>query len=317
MKRKTAIAYHPVLLSHFTGPSHPESTNRLEHLIETLKGSKINRELDWIKIKPAHRDIIEKNHSANFVDQVDAFAKLRYPKFIDNDTIACASTGRAAYTAVGAIVDAIDFSMHDTFANAFCAVRPPGHHAEYDHAMGFCFFNTVAIGAHYALEKYSLDRIAIIDWDVHHGNGTQNSFYQNSKVFYISLHERSLFPGTGLESENGENEGTGFNLNIPLSPGTTVSRYWQVFKEQIIPRLRAYAPELIFVSAGFDAHIKDPLSSLRLSTSFFGELTDSVMAIADEFCDGRIVSCLEGGYDIEALSESALCHISKLRQIDV
>ena len=149
---------------------------------------------------------VEKNHSCSYLDQVDSFATLSTAQFIDNDTIACALTGRAAYTAVGAIVDAIDFSMHDTFSNAFCAVRPPGHHAEYDHAMGFCIFNTVAIGAYYALEKYSLNRIAIIDWDVHHGNGTQNSFYQSSKVFYISLHERSIFPGTGSESENGEKE---------------------------------------------------------------------------------------------------------------
>ncbi|MEE3234511.1 MAG: histone deacetylase [Candidatus Latescibacterota bacterium] len=313
MQRKTAVAYHPNFLLHVAGPSHPESPDRLISVINHLKDSFKRHELVWLNIKPASRSVIEKNHDSKYIETVDSFSLLNSLKQIDNDTIAGPLTGHAAYLSVGGIIEAIDFVMNQTNANAFCAVRPPGHHAESSHAMGFCFFNTVAIGAHYAIEKYSLDRIAIIDWDVHHGNGTQNSFYESSQVFYLSLHEHPLFPGTGLGSEIGENRGIGSTLNLPLASGTGDSQYRQIFNQEAIPKLREFEPELILISAGFDAHIMDPLSSLKISTPYFGEITNKLIKIADEFCKGRIVSCLEGGYNVEALTNSVACHVSALR----
>jgi len=313
MQRRTAVAYHPDILLHISGMSHPESPDRLASVAKRLKESFKRHELDWLDIKPAPRTLVEKNHSDVYIKSIDTFSEIYSFKQIDQDTLACASSGYAAYLAVGSIIGAIDFVMNHTSANAFCAVRPPGHHAEFDHAMGFCFFNTVAIGAHYAIEKYTLNRVAIIDWDVHHGNGTQNSFYKNEKVFYLSLHEHPLFPGTGSKTETGDEGGIGSTLNIRLSAGTTDNQYRQIFNEEAIPALRKFEPELIIISAGFDAHVMDPLGSLRLSSSFFGEITTKILEIADEFCQGRIVSCLEGGYNIEALSESVVHHVSALR----
>ncbi len=314
MPRRTAVAYHPDLLLHFAALSHPESPDRLTSVIKKLTESFNDSELDWLDINPAERALIEKNHAPIYINKVDSFSRIKSFKRIDQDTLACASSGYAAYLAVGSIIGAIDFVMNQRSANAFCAVRPPGHHAEFDHAMGFCFFNTVAIGAHYAIEKYTLNRVAIIDWDVHHGNGTQNSFYNNEKVFYLSLHEHPLFPGTGSKTETGVEGGIGSTLNIPLPSGTTDNQYRQIFNEEAIPALRKFGPELILISAGFDAHVMDSLGSLRLSSSFFGEITTKILEIADEFCQGRIVSCLEGGYNIEALSESVVHHVSALRQ---
>jgi acetoin utilization deacetylase AcuC-like enzyme len=313
MQRRTAVAYHPDILLHISGMSHPESPDRLASVGKRIKESFKSHELDWLDIKPASRTLVEKNHADVYIKSVDAFSKIYSFKQIDQDTLACASSGHAAYLAVGSIIGAIDFVMNQRLANAFCAVRPPGHHAEFDHAMGFCFFNTVAIGAHYAIEKYTLNRVAIIDWDVHHGNGTQNSFYNNEKVFYLSLHEHPLFPGTGSKTETGGKGGLGSTLNIPLPAGTTDNQYRQIFNEEAIPALRKFEPELIIISAGFDAHVMDPLGSLRLSSSFFGEITTKILEIADDLCQGRIVSCLEGGYNIEALSESVVHHVSALR----
>jgi len=313
MRRTTAVAYHPDLLLHIAGTSHPESPDRLTSVSKKLIESFKSNELEWLDIKPAPRTLVEKNHASIYIKSVDSFSKIESLKQIDQDTLACASSGKAAYLAVGSIIGAIDFVMNTRAANAFCAIRPPGHHAEFDHAMGFCFFNTVAIGAHYAIEKYTLNRVAIIDWDVHHGNGTQNSFYNNEKVFYLSLHEHLLFPGSGSKNETGEQGGIGFNLNIPLPSETTDNQYRQIFNEEAIPALRRFEPELILISAGFDAHVDDPLSSLRLSSCFFGEITTKLLEIADEFCQGRLVSCLEGGYNTEALSESVFHHVSALR----
>ena len=313
MKRNTCIAYHPDLLLHTTEIPHPESPDRLKTIQAKLKQSFKNSELTWLDVEPALECWIEANHCPTYIRKIESFSKLKSPLRIDNDTIACSSTGHVSNLAAGAVIQAVDFVMSKRHSNAFCAIRPPGHHAEYDHAMGFCFLNNVAIGAHYAMNQYQLSRIAIIDFDVHHGNGTQNSFYKNDKVFYLSLHEHPLFPGSGKKSQIGEKQGINTTLNIPLPPGTSEKKYRKIFTEVALPAIYNYEPELILLSTGFDAHKLDPLSSLQISTSYFGELTKQIVDISDEFCDGRIVSCMEGGYHIDALSESVVSHILALR----
>ena len=228
--------------------------------------------------------------------------------FLDGDTIVSPGSRQASSDAVASIITAIDSVQSKEFKNVFCPVRPPGHHAEKDKAMGFCIYNNVAVGAHYLIEKYKLNKIAIIDFDVHHGNGTQNIFYDNEKVLYLSTHQYPFYPGTGASHEKGKYNNI---FNIPLPSGTNSNEYFDAYNH-LLKKIGEFKPEFVLFSAGFDAHINDPLANFNLKSKDFYEITRRTLETVNKFCNGKVVSILEGGYDLEALAESANEHINAL-----
>jgi acetoin utilization deacetylase AcuC-like enzyme len=309
MMEKLGIVFDPVFLLHNPGPTHPEAPARLRAVEEGIKA--LDQPLVAIPARPASREEICLVHTPEYVDsilnrQIDGIVLL------DGDTGISTHTPEAAKKAVGGVIEAVDSVMKGQLKKVFCAVRPPGHHAEPDHAMGFCIFNNIAIGAAHALSKWNLTRIAIVDWDLHHGNGTQDIFYTTDEVLYISLHQFPFYPGTGRETEQGEGQGLGYNINIPLVPGSSDEDFRTAFQEIVIPALSNYKPELLLISAGFDAHRDDPLGDLYLTTEFFGEMTGLLCEIADLYCKGRVISVLEGGYNYQALKECVTVHLKEL-----
>ncbi len=309
---RTALVHHGDFALHDVGVGHPEHSGRIIHLIKKICESPLAESLTKINAQEASPAITQLNHSQKHVDWVESLTSLAAPTLVSADTVACASTPRIARLAAGAIVQAIDAVMQGRVDNAFCAVRPPGHHAEFDRAMGFCFYNNIAIGARYLAQHYRLKRVAIIDWDVHHGNGTQHSFEDDPSVFFISIHQFPHYPGTGSIGECGRGDGEGFTLNIPVAAGSDDPVYIDHFRHTIIPRLREFQPDFILLSAGFDAHRNDPLGQINLSEDGFAALSDMVLELANRCCSGRLVSILEGGYNIEALASSALAHLAAL-----
>jgi len=304
---KTGIITTDTYLNHDTGEGHPERADRVTVVIDHLK--KINsKNLIWKKPKKFDLKYLELAHEKNYLSSVkDSFPKEGF-NFLDGDTILSPGSKEATSDAVGSIITAIDGIIKKDFKNAFCAVRPPGHHAEKKKAMGFCVYNNVAVGAYYLLEKYNLQKVAIIDFDVHHGNGTQDIFYNNEKVLYISSHQYPYYPGSGAENE----KGVGGNiLNIPLVSGTKSHEFFNAY-ESIFKKLKEFKPDFILLSAGFDAHKDDPLAQINLESKDYYTLTKRIKAFARELCDGKIVSILEGGYDLNALRESVDYHIKSL-----
>jgi acetoin utilization deacetylase AcuC-like enzyme len=306
---KIAVAYDDSFLIHETGPFHPESPERLKAVMEVIKA--LN--LDYVPIRPreAAKDELLLVHEPAYIDTI-LNSRPKEPVMLDPDTVFSPGTAKAAITAVGAVLESVDKITEGQVIRAFCPVRPPGHHAESGRAMGFCIFNNVAVGAAYALAKKGIAKAAIIDWDVHHGNGTQKAFYSSAKVLYISLHQYPHYPGTGSPAETGEGEGEGYNINIPMGCGSTDADYRKAFHDKIIPALEDFQPELIFISAGFDAHRFDPLAGISLSTEFYGEMTAILREIADKYCRGRIISALEGGYNLDILKETVALHLTEL-----
>jgi acetoin utilization deacetylase AcuC-like enzyme len=267
-----------------------------------------NKNLIWKKPSKFENSLLIKTHTSSYVDQVnESFPKNGY-NFLDGDTIVSPGSKDASRDAVGSIITAIDGVHNKEFKNAFCAVRPPGHHAEKEKAMGFCIYNNVAVGANYLLEKYKYNKIAIIDFDVHHGNGTQDIFYNNEKVLFISTHQYPYYPGSGSEKEQGN-----FNniLNIPLEAGTSPERYLNAY-ENVLNKIKEFKPEFLLFSAGFDAHINDPLAQLQLGSEDFYTITKRTLEISKSFCNGNAVSILEGGYDLKALQDSTKKHVDAL-----
>jgi acetoin utilization deacetylase AcuC-like enzyme len=301
----TAYLYDKIFLQHKPGLGHPERPERLNAIHGKISGSPFYRDLLLITPEKADRKFIELNHGAAYID--DVREKIENGTgFLDMDTGVSAKSFEAALQAVGGSLKMCDAVMGNRAVNGFCAVRPPGHHAEYDYASGFCIFNNIAIAARYLRSEHGLKRIAIVDWDVHHGNGTQHSFEGDDFVYYISLHQNPLFPGTGTAREKGYGQGTGYTLNIPMEPGRTDEDYLDAFHGQIIPALDAYRPEIVLVSAGFDAHHADPLASIMLSTEVFHTFTKLLMGVAERHCGGKVISFLEGGYNLDALSDSVM-----------
>jgi acetoin utilization deacetylase AcuC-like enzyme len=308
----TALIYHPDFSKHRVGQEHPERPQRITEVMQRIKASTFASDIQWIQAEEADDDPILLNHTTQHVDWVSNLTSLAQISPVSADTHACPETPRIVRFGVGSVIKAIDMVMAGKAKNAFCAVRPPGHHAESDRAMGFCFFNNVAIGAHYLRQQYALERVAIIDWDVHHGNGTQNSFYRDEHVFFCSIHQAPHYPGTGAASETGQGKGLGSTLNIPVPYGSEDSSYFDIFKRRVGPALRTYNPDFILLSAGFDAHWRDPLGDIRLTTEGFRTLSKMVAEWAGLQSQGRLVSVLEGGYDLEGLCESTQVHLEAL-----
>ena len=306
---KTAIITTDTSIDHDTGPGHPEKADRVAAVLDGLKK---NENLIWKNSKKFDEEIIKITHSKKYVDQVLSSFPKKGLFFLDGDTIVSPGSKRATYDAVGSIVTAIDGIEKKKFDNAFCGVRPPGHHSCKEKAMGFCIFNNVAVGANYLINKYNYKRIAIIDFDVHHGNGTQDIFYENEKVLYISTHQYPYYPGTGSEKEKGKYNNI---LNIPLPAGTKSSEYLDAYNH-VLKKLQEFQPEYIIFSAGFDAHKNDPLAQFNLESKDFYEITKRTILATKKFTNGKIVSILEGGYDLGALSESAHEHVKALQEIN-
>ena len=308
---KTGLITSDTYKNHNTGNGHPEKIDRVTAIIDNFKKVD-NKNLIWKKPNKFDEFFLNKTHSIEYINHV----KQSFPKkglvFLDGDTIVSPGSKDATKDAVGSIITAIDGVQNKEFKNAFCAVRPPGHHAEKEKAMGFCIYNNVAVGANYLIEKYKYKKIAIIDFDVHHGNGTQDIFYDNEKVLYISTHQYPYYPGSGSHKENGK-----FNnvLNIPLEAGTTSEVYLNAY-ENVLTKIKQFKPEFLLFSAGFDAHIDDPLAQMRLSTEDFYKITKRTLEYSKSFCNGRVVSILEGGYDLKALQNSTQRHVDALLEFN-
>ena len=304
---KTGLITSDTYQNHNTGEGHPEKIDRVTSVIENFK--KINnKQLIWKKPSSFDSSLLVKTHSLDYINFVDQSFPTNGFTFLDGDTIVSPGSKDATKDAVGSIISAIDGVQNKEFKNAFCAVRPPGHHAEKNKAMGFCIYNNVAVGANYLIEKYKYTKVAIIDFDVHHGNGTQNIFYDNEKVLYLSTHQYPYYPGSGTESEKGK-----FNniFNIPLEAGTNSEKYLNAY-ESILNKINQFKPEFILFSAGFDAHKDDPLAQLYLQTEDFYTLTKRTLELSKKYCAGKVVSILEGGYDLQALQDSTVRHVDAL-----
>ncbi|MGD8241067.1 MAG: histone deacetylase [Armatimonadota bacterium] len=312
----TGFVYHEAYLDHDTGGRHPETPERLRAIVAHLEQTGLMKQLRRIRPSPAALEALTAIHTEEYVAEVQRACREGQAFLHSSDTPICLGSYRAALLAAGGVLSAIDAIMAGDVRNAFCAVRPPGHHAVEDRAMGFCLFNNVAVGVRYAQSKHNLRKILIVDWDVHHGNATQAAFYDDPDVLYFSVHQYPFYPGTGAASETGAGRGEGSTLNAPLPAGSGDSVYERVFEDILKPRALAFAPDLVIISAGFDGHEDDLLGSMQLSTEGYAKLTRMVRDIAERCCSGRIVSVLEGGYNLEALAASVASHVSALLEDD-
>jgi acetoin utilization deacetylase AcuC-like enzyme len=303
----TLLYTHEACLEHDPGSYHPESPDRLRAVLAGL-GREEFAGLERREAPRAELDEVARVHPRAFIEEVLAAVPQRGHAALDADTVLSPRSGEAALRAVGAVCAAVDAVVDSEGDNAFCAVRPPGHHAEADRAMGFCLFNSVAIGAQRVRQKHGLERAAVIDFDVHHGNGTQAIFENNPHVFYASTHQSPLYPGTGARSDTG----VGNIVNVPLRPMSGSAEFRRAFNELILPALEDFRPDFILISAGFDAHRADPLAQLMLVEADYAWVTERLMACAARHCQDRIVSSLEGGYDLDALAASAAAHVRAL-----
>lgn len=304
----TQLYSHSACVEHDPGAMHPECPDRLRAVIDGLEDQAFDG-LVRIEAPKIDLKIVETVHKPFYVQEVMDSVPSQGSVHLDPDTALSPGSGEAALRATGAAVEAVDRIIAGDADNAFCAVRPPGHHAESGRAMGFCLFNSAAIAAVHARAAHAMERVAVIDFDVHHGNGTQHSFETNPGLFYGSTHQWPAYPGTGAESETGCN---GNIVNAPLPIGAGSVEFRAAYNRIILPALRAFAPEMLIISAGFDAHERDPLAQLRVQTDDYAWVTEQLLAVADEVCDGRVVSLLEGGYDLAALRESAQVHVKAL-----
>ena len=303
----TLLFTHPACLDHDTAPGHPERPARLRAVLEALSGDEFAG-LERREAPPATEEELARVHPAAYVRWVlDAVPEEGYAR-LDPDTIVSPGSREAALRAAGAARAAVDAVIAGEAANAFCAVRPPGHHAEPSRAMGFCLFNNVAVGALHAHVAHGLARVAVVDFDVHHGNGTQAAFEHDARLFFASTHQMPLYPGTGSRNERG----VGNIVNAPLPPGASGADFRHVFAERVLPPLEDFRPDMLFISAGFDAHAADPLANLNLTAEDFAWATAKLVELAGRHCGGRIVSTLEGGYDLQALASSVAAHLREL-----
>jgi acetoin utilization deacetylase AcuC-like enzyme len=310
----TGFLYDAIYLKHDTGVGHPERPERLTAIVDRLEQKGVLQNLVRLKPAPASLEWITTVHTAEYVERVRKSCQAG-ARYVDTPD---APTSRDSYEvalyAVGGVQSAIDAVMDGRVKNAFCAIRPPGHHALRDKSMGFCLFNNVAIAAKYLQKKHKLRQVLIVDWDVHHGNGTQAMFYDDPTVFYFSTHQSPFYPGTGSADEKGAGNGLGFTRNVPLAAGCGDAEYKKVFLEVLKPAAAAFQPDFVLVSAGFDSAKGDLLGRMNVTPEGFAELTRIVKGIAEQYCHGRLVTLLEGGYNLESLAASAEAHVRVLME---
>ncbi len=312
---RTGIVKDQRYLEHVMDLGHPESPERLKVIYQMLEEKEMKGLFESVIPRAATREELEMNHILKYIDLIASTAGKPYFR-LDMDTSTCAKSYEAALFAAGGLLELIKAVMEGKLNNGFAMVRPPGHHAERDRAMGFCLFNNVAIGAYYALKNFSLKRILVVDWDVHHGNGTQHSFYEDSRVLYFSTHRYGFFyPGTGAATEVGEGKGEGFNVNVPLSAGGSDSDYGNIFEKILKPIALEYRPQLVLVSAGFDTHCDDPLGGMEVTEKGFARMTQILMEIADTTAHGKLAITLEGGYDVSGQSRSVKAVLKELARV--
>lgn len=301
----TALITHSDFLNHVTPPGHPERVARLEHILPVLEGKDLLR----AEAPMATDEDLCLTHPQAYIDRIRSSAPAEGLAHLDADTCMSPGTMEAALRAAGGAIRAVDMVMAGEAQNAFVAARPPGHHAETQTPMGFCLFGNVAIAAKHALERHGLSRVAVVDFDVHHGNGTQDLLWSEPRAFFVSSHQMPLWPGSGAAHETGSHNNI---LNIPLAPGTAGPAFRAEYERKVFPALEEFAPEFVFISAGFDAHKADPLANLNLLEADFAWATDAICDLANTHAKGRVVSCMEGGYDLNALASSAAAHVDVL-----
>ena len=310
----TGFIYDAIYLKHDTGAGHPERPERLTAIVDRLEQKGVLRASCPVEAAAASLEWITTVHTPEYVERVRKSCQAGAGYVDTADAPASQDSYEVALNAVGGVQAAVDAVMDGTVRNAFCAVRPPGHHALKDKSMGFCLFNNVAIAAKYIQKKHKLGKVLIVDWDVHHGNGTQAMFYDDPTVFYFSTHQSPFYPGTGSAEERGAGKGLGFTRNVPLAAGCGDAEYKKVFVEELKPAAAAFKPDFVLVSAGFDSAKDDLLGRMKVTPEGFAELTRIVKAIAEQYCQGRLVTVLEGGYNLESLAASVEAHVRVLMQ---
>lgn len=308
----TGIAADSAVKTHDTGPGHPESADRFSAVLNRLEASGLFRDLVPLPHRSASNDELAMVHTRQYIELVQREIAESRDMLSTGDTVISSGSLVAARVAAGAVMSAVEAVFTRTVLNAFCAIRPPGHHASANRGMGFCLFNNIALGAKYAQQIYGAERILIADWDVHHGNGTQDIFYEDGSVLFFSTHQSPWYPGTGASHERGEGAGKGFTINCPVPAHSGREEILGAFQEVLLPAAEKFQPDLVLISAGFDSRVGDPLGQLALTDRDFADLTRIMTEIAGYYCDGRLVSVLEGGYNLEGLARASEAHIRAL-----
>ncbi len=312
----TGLAADPLVTRHDTGPGHPEQSARFHAALNRLEAAGLVSEMVRLEPRSAANDELALVHSREYIELVEREVAQNRRQLSTGDTTIGAHSSEAARLAAGASFSAVDAVFAGRVTNAFCIVRPPGHHASSARGMGFCLFNTVALAARYAQRQHKAERVAIVDWDVHHGNGTQDIFYEDGSVLFFSTHQSPWYPGTGAASERGAGPGEGITINCPLPAGSGRAEIFQAFERSLLPRIHEFRPDLLLISAGFDSRMDDPLGQFLLTDDDFADLTTMMMDVAARHCAGRLVSVLEGGYNLEGLGKASEAHVRALLSTD-
>lgn len=299
---------------HDTGQGHPERPERLAAIVRKLIETGLASRCVPVAVSPVDMDLVRQVHSEEYLQRAQAACESGQQYVDVPDSAVCRESFDIARLACGGVINAVEDVLSGRLGNAFCAVRPPGHHAEHGHSMGFCLINNIAVAAKYLVERKGISRVLILDWDVHHGNGTQHTFERDPRVLFVSLHGHPgiVYPGTGYAHERGLGAGEGYTINVPILPPGKDVIWREAFDGIILPAVEQFRPEFVLISAGFDAHRRDPLAPLELETESYGWMTDELLAIARRHCQGKVVSFLEGGYDLVALADSVAVHVHRL-----